>query len=54
MSRRSAHWGYTPDVELTNMRFSTEASVGNFEAESFADKLIVMTTDERRRQKSPQ
>ena len=49
MSRRSAHWGYTPDVELTNMRFSTEASVGNFEA-SFADKLMVMTTDERRRQ----
>ena len=44
----------TPDVGLTNMRFSTEASVGNVEAEPFADELVVMTTDEQRRQRSPQ
>ena len=32
----------TPDVELTNMGFSTEASVGNVEAESFADELMAI------------
>lgn len=40
-----------PDIELNPMPlgFSTEAGRGDVEAESFADELMVITTDERRR-----
>jgi len=46
--------GACPGVELTTipLGFSTEAGVGDVETESFADELMVATTDERRRQRS--
>ena len=40
-------------LEQIDMGFSTEASV-DVEAQSFADVLMIITTDERRRQRSPQ
>lgn len=41
---------YSPDVEMRDLRVSSEISVGDIERASFADELVAMTIDERRRQ----
>ena len=40
----------SPDVELSSLGCYAEAGVGDIEGESFADELVALTTDERRRQ----
>ena len=44
----------TADVTMADMGIFTQASVGDIEAESFADTLMILTAAERRRQTSPQ
>ena len=41
---------HSPDVEMGSLGCYAEAGVGDIEAESFADELAALTTDERRRQ----
>jgi len=41
---------YSPDVEMRDLRVCSEISVGDIEEESFADELLAMTINERRRQ----
>ena len=43
-----------PHFELERMGSSTEASIGNAEPLSFADELMILTTEERRRKKFSQ
>ena len=42
--------GHSSDVEMSSLGCFAEAGVGDIEAESFADELAALTTDERRRQ----
>ena len=43
-----------PNFELERMGSTTEASIGNIESPSFADELMILTTEERRRKKFAQ
>ena len=40
-----------PNFELERMGSTTEASIGDIESPSFADELMILTTEERRRKK---
>ena len=42
-----------PHCELERMGSTTEAGIGNAESPSFADELMILTTEERRRRKFP-
>ncbi len=51
---KTSSGGSSPDVKLTTIPLccTTEAGVGDIESENFADELMLLTTDERRRQHS--
>lgn len=43
---------HSPDVEMSSLGCYAEAGVGDIEADSFADELAALTTDERRKQRT--
>lgn len=47
----SGRYSQSPDVEMRNMGFCSEVGVGDVEGESFADELVALTIEDRRRQR---
>ena len=42
----------SPDIEMRSLGVYTEAAVGDIDEDSFADELMALTTDERRKQRT--